>query len=392
MLFFIDKSRKRDVTDSNFLEWQMLYCTDDIRSLYSLPNPRFDSSRNPLPIGFALSSRDARAAFRSAPTIDLHGLCSNDLARWSSRYRRMPQYQTRGSLPFGFSGTHCQIDSGRCQRKSGLEAWGGFGIELDPESQKSLRRQRFGSGFGKHHLRAGLDDDRLVADDVSVGHLPLDQEWNQGSHPDRFEGADSGLRVRVSSQHARCEMVGHVGVRIRGDLSFRQRLHRLCQTPAHSGLRSVFRYPRQGQPPFRPERISCRGQNNRSSERSDRVFGVAQSKGKLSDSIGADSVFRCRAEALFGVLDQSHGTFCADGCQTLKEALGDRVVFQMGQEQSEDQALLWDEPQRGQNSDLDRCEDKPAGSHPAQGAEIAQKPPQNSADFERSSVREDCFA
>ena len=46
MLFFIDKSRKRDVTDLNFLERQMLYCTDDIRSLYSLSNSRFDSSRD----------------------------------------------------------------------------------------------------------------------------------------------------------------------------------------------------------------------------------------------------------------------------------------------------------------------------------------------------------
>ena len=85
MLFFIDKSRKRDVTDLNFFEPQMLYCADDIRSLYSLPNSRFD-------------------------------------------------------------------------------------------------------------------------------HLPLDQEWNQGSHPDRFEGTNSGLRVRVFSQHARCEEVGHADV------------------------------------------------------------------------------------------------------------------------------------------------------------------------------------
>jgi hypothetical protein len=38
ILFFIDKSRKGDVTDLNFLERQMLYHTDYIRSLYSLSN------------------------------------------------------------------------------------------------------------------------------------------------------------------------------------------------------------------------------------------------------------------------------------------------------------------------------------------------------------------
>ena len=391
MLFFIDKSRKR-VTDVNFLERQMLYCTDDIRSLHPLPNPRFDSSRDPLPIGYALSCRLSCAAFRSAPAVDLHGLCSNDLARWSARYRRMPQRQTRGTLPLGVSGTRGQIDSGRCQRKAGLAIVGGVGFELDPASQKSLRGRGFGSGFGKHHLRSGLDDNRLVADDVSLGHLPLDQERNQDAHSDRFEGTDSGLRVRVSSQYARCEVAGHVGVRIRSDLSFRQGLHRLCQTSLYRGLRGVFRNPRQGQSAFRAARISCRGQNNGASQRSDRVFGAAQSERKLSVSVEADSVFRCQAEALFGVLEQPHGTSCADGCQTLQEALGYRVVFQMGQGQSEDQALLRNEPQRGENSDLDRCDDISASSHTAQGAEIARKPPQNAADFERSSVREDCFA
>jgi len=41
---------------------------------------------------------------------------------------------------------------------------------------------------------------------------------------------------------------------------------------------------------------------------------------------------------------------------------------------------------------LDRRNDLSAGSHPAQGAETARKPPKNSADFERSSVQEDFFA
>ena len=64
----------------------------------------------------------------------------------------------------------------------------------------------------------------------------------------------------------------------------------------------------------------------------------------------------------------------------------------MDQGQSADQALLSDEPQRSENADLDRRDDISAGGHPAQGTEIARKPAQNSADFERSPVREDCFA
>jgi len=380
------------VTDLNFLERQVLYLADDFRSLYSFPNPRFDSSRNPFALGIPFPCRVAREAFRSAPAVDLYGLRSVDLARRPSRYRRMPQRQTRGALPSGFSGTRCQIHSGRCERKAGLEAVGGVGFELDPKSQKPLRGRGFGPGFGTHHLRLGLDDDRLVADDVSLGDIPFDQERNQGSYPDRFEGTDSGMCVCFSGQHARCEVVGHVGVRIWSDISFRQGLHRLWATPAYRGLGSVFRNTRQGEPALRTAKISSRGQNAGLAERSVGVFGTAQSEGKLSVSVEADSVFRCRAKALSGVLDQSYGTSRPDGRQTLQKALGDRVVFQMDQGQSADQALLWDEPQRSENADLDSCDDILAGGHPAQGVEVARKPPQNSADFERSSVREDCFA
>ena len=379
-------------THLNFVECHLLVRSDAFWTLYSFAGFGFDRSQNFGKVGHTFQYQLARSALRSAPAVDLHGLRSIDLARRSSRYRRMPQRQTRSALPLGFSGTRCQIHSGRCQRKSGLEAVGGFSFELDPKNQKSLRRRRFGTGFGTHHLRAGLDDDRFVADDVPVGDIPLDQERNQGSHPDRFEGTDSGLRIRVPGQHARCEVVGHVGVRIRGDLSFRQGLHRLWQTPAHCGLGSVFRNTREGQPAFRAARVWSCGQNNGASERSGRVFGAAQSEGKLSVSVEADSVFRRRAKALSGVFDQPHGTSRPVGCQTLQKALGDRVVFQVDQGQSADQALLWDESQRGENADLDRCDDIPADSHPAQGVEIARKPPQNSADFKRSSVREDCFA
>jgi len=392
MLFIIDKSGKTSVTHLIFLECQLLVRSDACWALYSFAGFGFDRSQNFGQVGHTFQCQLESAAFRSAPAVDLYGLRSTDLARWSSRYRRMSQRQTRGALPSGFSGTRCQIDSGRCQRKAGLEAVGGVGFELDTKSQKPLRGRGFGPGFGKYHLRLGLDDDRLVADDVSLGDIPLDQERNQGSHPDRFEGTDSGMRVRFSGQYARCEVARHVGVRVRSDLSFRQRLHRLCPTPAHRSLGSVFRDTRQGEPAFRTPRISSRGQNAGLAERSVGVFGAAQSERKFSLSVEANSVFRCRAKALSGVLDQSHGTSRADGGQTLQEALGDRVVFQMDQGKSADQALLWNEPQCGESADLDRRDDISAGGHPAQGAEITRKPAQNSADFERSPVREDCFA
>jgi hypothetical protein len=59
----------------------------------------------------------------------------------------------------------------------------------------------------------------------------------------------------------------------------------------------------------------------------------------------------------------------------------------LDQGQSADQELPRDEPRRGGNADLDRCDDISVGAHPAEDVEITQKAPQNSADFERLSVR-----
>ena len=386
MLFIIDKSRKTSVTHLIFLECQLLVRTYACWTLYSFAGFGFDRSQNFGQVGHTFQCQLESAAFRSAPAVDLYGLRSTDLARWSARYRRMPQRQARCSLSSGFSGTRCQIDSGRCQRKAGLEAVGGVGFELDPKSQKPLRGRGFGPGFGTHHLRLGLDDDRLVADDVSLGDIPLDQERNQGSHPDRFERTDSGMRVRLPGQYARCQVARHVGVRVWSDLHFRQGLYRLCQTSLYRGLGGVFRNTRQGQPAFCSARISSCGQNDGPAKRSGGVFGASQGKRKLPLALAANPVFRRRAETLFGVLDQPHGAFGFDGCQTLQEALGHRVVFQMDQRQSADQALLWNKPECSEDTNLYSGVAVFDGGNPSQEPKIAGKSPQYFADFECSPI------
>jgi len=123
------------VTDLNFLERQMLYCTDDIRSLHPLPNPRFDSSRDPLPIGYALSCRLSCATFRSAPTIDLHGLCSIDLARWSARYRRMPQRQPEALYHLGFREPVAKSTLADANERRDWRLWEALALSLIPKAR-----------------------------------------------------------------------------------------------------------------------------------------------------------------------------------------------------------------------------------------------------------------
>jgi hypothetical protein len=113
MLLTIEKQKKIGVRDLNSVECVLLSLLYEFRSLHPRTSSRFGSLANPLPPFRALPCRGARETFRGSPAVDLHGLRPIDLARWSSRYRRMPQRQTLGALPFGISRTGGEVHPGR---------------------------------------------------------------------------------------------------------------------------------------------------------------------------------------------------------------------------------------------------------------------------------------
>ena len=247
MLFLIEKQAKICVRDLNSMERVLLFAPDEFRPIHPLSSSRFGSLANPLPFVVALQCRGAGEAFRSSSAVHLHGLRAVDLARWSSRYRRMPQCQARGPLPPGFSGTRCKVHAGRRQRTPRLALVAGFDDGLGEQGQKPLCRRGFGIGFGEHGLRFGFKHDRFVDDLVSMGDFPHDQERDQDSRANRFAGTDTGLYLYFPSKFARRELVGRIGVRAGSHLPFRQRLHRLPAPLPDCYIGRVFRYSRQRQ-------------------------------------------------------------------------------------------------------------------------------------------------
>ena len=124
------------------------------------------ASRNTLPLGQQIQRGVQGQALWSSTAVDLHGICSINLAQWASGYRSVPKCETRRTLSSGLSGTSSQIDFGRCQRDPRLETLGGFGKKPDQPSQKTLSRREFGIGLGQYDLRSGFFNNR--SDDVGI--------------------------------------------------------------------------------------------------------------------------------------------------------------------------------------------------------------------------------
>ena len=154
MLLVIEKQKKSGVRDLNSVECVLLSLLDEFRSLHPRTSSRFGSLANPLPPFRALPCRGASMTFRSSPAVDLHGLCSIDLAQWTSGYRSVFKFEARSALSSGFSGTSSQVDLGRCQREERLETLGGSCQKPDQQSQKSLSRREL--GIGARQLRFTL--------------------------------------------------------------------------------------------------------------------------------------------------------------------------------------------------------------------------------------------
>ena len=373
-------------THLNFLECRLLVRSHACRTLYSFASGGYDRSQNFVQARNPLSCRRTGEAFRGSPAVHLHGLRTIDLARGIAGYRSVPECQTRGALPLGFSRAGGKVHAGRCQRTARLALVAGFGDGIGGQGEEALCGRGFGIGFGKHDLCLGFEHDRFVDELVSLGDFPVDQERDQDSCPDRLAGTDPGLHLCVPGQPARCELVGRVGFRTGGHLPFRQGLYRFSAVVSHRRIRRVFRHPRQGQPAVFQARVSSRRQGDRGAQRPHWQTDSAQSSCGLSAAFAANPLLRRGASALFGVPDQPFGNFGVDGGPALQEALGHRVVFQVDQGESAPQALFRHKPECGENANLDRDGDLSDGGDLAQGTQIARKPQQNPADFERPSV------
>jgi len=161
----------------------------------------FRASRNTLPDGQQIQCRIQGQALWSSTAVDLHGICSIDLAQWTSGYRSVFKFEARSALSSEFSGTSSQVDHGRCQREERLETLGGSCQKPDQQSQKSLSRRELGVGARQYGLRSGFIDHRPHHVGFSMGQISFNKKRYQTSHATGFEGTNPRLHLHFRSQN-----------------------------------------------------------------------------------------------------------------------------------------------------------------------------------------------
>ena len=188
------------------------------------------ASRNALSPSQQIQCGVEGQALWSSTAVDLHGICSINLAQWSSGYRGVFECEVRSTLSFGFSGTSGKIDSGRCQRETRLETLGRSCQKPDHPSQKALPRREFRTGLGERGLCTGLLDHRFDDVGVSVGQISLNKKRNQTAHAVGLKRTDSCLHLHFRRQRQRHKMVGRTDFRTWSHLHHAQGVYRLGKT------------------------------------------------------------------------------------------------------------------------------------------------------------------
>ena len=364
----------------------------EFRPLCFIANPRSCSLADSLPPGLQIQRRVQGQALWSSTAVGLHGICPIDLEKWASRHRSLSQREAGSSLPLGFFTASCQINSGRCQRDTRLETLGRSCQGVDQTSQKTLSGKKPWIGFGKHDLRSGFLNHRSYDVGVPVGEFSINKKRDQNSHFVGFKRPDSRLHLHFRCQTRRCERLGRTHFRSWSFLHHRQGVYRLGKTVSNCKLRSILCGSSQGQSAIYQIQVPTRGQNHRAAQRPNRETLTSQIPGRFPRLFKEGSLLRRRKQKALNIFDEQLANTSIDCSKTLQKALGDRIVFQMDQRQLGNQALLWNESQCGEDTNLDSSFAVFDGCYPSQELKITRKSSQYSPDFERSSVREDCFA
>lgn len=344
------------------------------------------ASRNALSPSQQIQCGVEGQALWSSTAVDLHGICSINLAQWSSGYRGVFECEVRSTLSFGFSGTSGKIDSGRCQRETRLETLGRSCQKPDHPSQKALPRREFRTGLGERGLCTGLLYHRFDDVGVSVGQISLNKKRNQTAHAVGLKRTDSCLHLHFRRQRQRHKMVGRTDFRTWSHLHHGQGVCRLGKTLSDCDIRGVFCHSGQGQSAFYKIPLATRRQVHGIAKRPDRETHDSKIKGGFPHAFTESSLLRPRKEEALNIPNKQLANPGIDRCKALQKAMGDRIIFQMDQRQLGNQALLRNKRQCGEDTNLDSGVAVFDGGDPSQEPKIAGKSPQYFADFECSPI------
>jgi hypothetical protein len=146
--------RERRVTDLNSSgQFERLW-VHELWPLRSLAGARSGAPPGTGTLCAAFQRERSRSPLRLSPAVHGHGLCTDDLARGSARYRSVFECQTRGALPSRVQRADCPLDVGRGQRRTRLAALAGSGGRTHCQGPATLRSRRPRFAVGQHGLRA----------------------------------------------------------------------------------------------------------------------------------------------------------------------------------------------------------------------------------------------
>ena len=286
-------------------------------------------------------------------SIFMHGLCSIDLSRKSTRYRNVFASDEAETLSYGAPKSDVAKYFSQRQQYSGLENLFGFCSNINQESENIVRGRKFWPGTQQCGLRLRFYGYRFMSGAVPLGALPQNKGRGKTTYPFGSAWQYSNDGYYYARQYSRCGDIGRIASRIVGNLHNGSRLFGLWTSLCDSQNTGIFCDPSEEEHQVQKDFFPANEKVWRRKGGSGRHVKRALFKATLPGKDTADCLHRSDNQQTAGLLDQQHESFCKDDCQSLQVTLASRTVFQMDQTTFEDQSILRDFGKRGQNPDMD---------------------------------------
>jgi len=331
------------------------------------------------------SANQENELLRSIPD---HDVCSIDIQRKPERYIHMPASSDDQVVSFRDTIFRSTEHSGQCQRKSRLANLRGFCQGPYRSGNQALCGGRLWQNTEANGIRLGLDNNRSVYVSFPVGEV---QEYQSSRKTAYVAGTARQLSDRChyySRRGSRCQYSGQSVLRGRIFLYHGSRLFGLCQTSYDSPSFRFLRHANKGQFQVQASLFRVRQEGHRSAIRSNDHLDGILFKSCLSRSVTQDRVHRSGNGASARIPYQQFYRPGLDHHTSLPVPVADRIILQMDQTTPAHKDFLWNQRERGEDSNMDSYLRLCSRRHPQKTSSHPSQPLHNITDFKSNAFRE----
>jgi hypothetical protein len=323
------------------------------RTYNSLTTNRLPSQKTIRQMCPQISRQPSNKNFLLLRSIPLYGFCSDNLSSKPAGYRNMPSGNADETLSLRYSRKRLPNHVGKGKRKSKLENLRGLCTYPDKQSPNALRRRRLWHSTESRSLCFRFNDDRFMSVLVPMGKVSRTQGRSQSTHADELKRLYTHVYPHYTRKSTRCQYSRRTGLRIGCHLHHGSRIPRLCSPlylhskpfNFHHKSKKQFRLSTSLLPPSR--------QNSRFAMRPDNKTQWLLCFTGLSCCSSSNRLLRRRDKQKIHIPNKQLCSSGLDNCSTLQMPLADRNLFQMDQTLSENQDILRNFRERGEDSNLD---------------------------------------